>query len=165
MVWVGWGSGCMGSVGLTWGFLRVGSVFGGRDSWSCGWESPSTWASGLAPRAPGRVGEGDVWGRLVHRVTFCVEGDESRSLCVQSVTFCAKCSAVCRAVRAGPGRGGRGGCWWCGGGVLPGATVVGRSGVCWWCGLSGPGWCCTFFLGCWQGWWRGSNGFPARGTS
>ena len=49
--------------------------------------------------------------------------------------------------------------------VLSGATVVGRSGVCWWCGLSGPGWCCTFILGCWQGWWRSSSGFPPSGTS
>ena len=29
---------------------------------------------------------------------------------------------------------------------------------------SGLGRRCTFFLGCWQGWWCGSNGFPARGT-
>ena len=39
----------------------------------------------------------------MRRVTFCVESDESRSLCAQSVTLCTKCSAVCRTARAGRG--------------------------------------------------------------
>ena len=42
--------------------------------------------------APGRAGEGGVGGRFVHRVTFCAEGNESRSLSAQSVTLCTKCS-------------------------------------------------------------------------
>ena len=81
----------------------------------------------------------------MRRVTFCVESDESRSLCAQSVTFCAKCSAVCRTARAGRGLVAVGGvaAGGAGGGALPGilpsATVGGQGGVCWWCGLSGSG--------------------------
>ena len=76
----------------------------------------------------------------MRRVTFCVESDESRSLCVQSVTFCTKCSAVCCAVRAGrdpvavPGVAAGG----AGVGALPSATVAGQSDACWWYG--GRGW-------------------------
>ena len=38
---------------------------------------------------------------FVHRVTFCAEGNESRSLSAQSVTLCTKCSA---RHRTGPRR-------------------------------------------------------------
>ena len=38
--------------------------------------------------------------------------------------------------------------------------------VAWPSGVGEPGWrCCTFILGFWSGWWRGSNVFSVRGTS
>ena len=103
----------------------------------------------VAARA-GEGGVGDVLcraGHFVHRVTFCAEGNESRSFSAQSVTLCTKCSPrrPCREGRLRPGLMRWPPVAWSGQGVWGVGSEVGRRGrppyrvTCWSCDPVGGG--------------------------